>query len=50
MTRHQMNAELTLMPTMDPFDSAFNNPPTAEDLTKIQDWMNNVLGELQGTP
>jgi hypothetical protein len=39
-----------LMPTMDPFDSAMHSPPTLDDLTKIQDWMNAVLGELQGTP
>ena len=38
-----------LMPTMDPFDSALNDPPTAADVQKVVDWMNNVLSELNGT-
>ena len=37
-----------LMPLMQAFDSALNDPPTTDDLQKIVDWMNNVLGELQG--
>jgi hypothetical protein len=38
------------MPTMDPFDLALNNPPTTADLQNFADWMNGVLGELEGTP
>ncbi len=42
-------ANKAILPTMDPFDQSFSDPPTPDDLQKIVDWANGLLSELTGT-
>ncbi len=43
-------ANKAILPTMDAFDQSISDPPTQTDIQNLVDWLNEVLGQLEGTP
>ena len=43
-------ANKAILPTAQPYDQSISNPPTQADIQNLVDWLNNMLGELEGAP
>ena len=43
-------ANRAILPTAQPYDQSINDSPTQTDVQNLIDWLNQVLGQLEGTP
>jgi hypothetical protein len=43
-------ANKAFLPTMQAYDQSISDPPTQTDIQNLVDWLNQVLGQLEGTP
>ena len=43
-------ANKAILPTAQPYDQSISSPPTQADIQNLVDWLNELLGQLQGTP